>query len=122
MSGTKRAADDVISERRAQILRDGYHHTHDDGLVAGELAKMAACWAASSVALGSIYTGHQPEQYLLTFHRLWDYQWGADPGQSLRAERRKKLVVAGALILAEIERLDRAESEALKLAHALQGD
>lgn len=87
------AALDVTAERRRQIEELGWHHDHDDGHDRGELAKAAACYA-----LGEIGVSGSRE-----FVSFWPW---ANGGPS--RDQRSNLVKAGALILAEIERLDRA--------------
>jgi hypothetical protein len=78
------AGSDVLNERLRQVEREGYSHEHDDGLVDGQLARAASCYA-----LGERHA--MPNDFL--------FKGGT---------RREMLVKAGALILAEIERLDRA--------------
>jgi len=96
-----RAAFDVLAERRRQIGVEGWTPEHDDGHVLGEIAAMAAFYAMPDGA------------------REWDASgtgYGDTFGEAIRpdgwdaktGDRRRELVKAGALILAEIERLDRA--------------
>ena len=77
---------DVLAERRRQIEAEGWTLEHDDGHTNGEIANAAADWAS---------TGQRPV--------VWS--WATDKASR---PRRRQLVIAGALILAEIERLDRA--------------
>ena len=77
---------DVIAERRRQIEREGWTPDHDDEHDDGSLAVAAACYAAPRMA-----ATHWP--------------WSAEDYKP--KDRRRNLVRAGALILAEIERLDR---------------
>jgi hypothetical protein len=89
------AARDVIAERRRQIEAEGWTPQHDDEHDFGEMARAAACYALSSRGSMSWARNLIP--------RLWPWentQWNPkDP--------RRDLVRAAALILAEIERLDR---------------
>ncbi|MFI8384862.1 hypothetical protein [Pseudomonas sp. NPDC079086] len=81
---------DVIAERQRQISAEGWTPEHDDAHSDGALAKAAACYAANA--------GDQ------RIPKTWPWQarfW--KPGTA-----RRMLVKSGALILAEIERLDRA--------------
>lgn len=101
------AAHAVIFERQRQIEQEGWTPEHDDQHGSGELAEAAACYAEASadpegsdVPLDSL-CGHWP----------WSVKWWK-PSK----DRRRNLIKAGALILAEIERLDRA---ALKGAQTL---
>jgi hypothetical protein len=93
------AACDVLAERDRQIGVEGFTADHDDAHIRGELAAAAAAYAAP-----------RREQ---TFSRtIWPITWGREwlkrEGRSddLTA-RRRDLVKAGALVLAEIERIDR---------------
>ena len=83
---------DVLAERRRQIEAEGWTPEHDDEHSVGELAKAAACYALVSA-------GFNPDATITVWpwHRLW---WKP-------SDKRRNLVKAGALILAEIERLDR---------------
>lgn len=82
------ALKDVLAERQRQVEVEGFSAGHDEALYAGSLAEVAACYAAPEV------------QYLL-WPDSWDKHWWKP------TTRRRDLVKAGALILAEIERLDR---------------
>lgn len=90
------AARDVLDERRRQQEAEGWDTTHDDDLHEdGELAAAAAAYALHSTArLGA----SMPRPAFWP----WDEQWWKPKGA------RRDLVRAGALILAEIERLDRS--------------
>lgn len=96
-ANTPRAWFDVLAERRRQISDEGWTPEHDDQHGDGELAAAGATYALSA-ASGIV---EQP------FHRTWPWlnAWWkpTDP--------RRDLVKAGALILAEIERLDRADKQ-----------
>lgn len=98
-----RAATDVLDERRRQIEEEGWHENHDDGHDGGELAAAAACYALWHTPRGS---------EALYIHGRWkdiiDLFWGWDREWFKPSDPRRSLVKAGALILAEIERLDRA--------------
>lgn len=79
------AAVDVLAERRRQIEVEGWTPEHDDGHRHSELADAAACYATNDRTLWP-----------------WSAEWWKP------TTRRRDLVRAAALILAEIERLDRA--------------
>ena len=81
---------DVAAERRRQIEAEGWTPEHDDEHVAGELATAGASYALVAVGYG------------LLALRTWPWPAGLKPNTP-----RRDLVKAGALILAEIERLDR---------------
>lgn len=90
------AARDVLAERRRQVEVEGWTPEHDDRHRAGTLATAAACYALSSH--GFTPRGEPPA--------IWP--WATDWWKPKRD--RRDLVKAGALILAEIERLDRASA------------
>ena len=87
---------DVAAERRRQIEVEGWTPEHDDEHSAHELAEAAACYCLSSAG--------KPFDY---FETMWPWErwWFKASGT------RRDLVKAGALILAEIERLDRMAAE-----------
>lgn len=90
------AARDVLSERQRQINAEGWTPEDDDRYEHGDLAHAAACYIIN------VCEGGDPEgEGRPPFGWPWDAEWWkpTDP--------RRDLVKAGALILAEIERLDR---------------
>jgi hypothetical protein len=100
-----RALLDVASERMRQTVVEGHSLEHDDGHDGGELAHAAACYAVNA---GSVLLGTEVEPFaideepILTWWPWEDVWWKPkDP--------RRDLVRAAALIVAEIERLDRAQ-------------
>jgi len=96
---------DVATERRRQINAEGWTPKHDDTQDRGELAAAAAAYAHAAQqsmhplnkSTGSGYETKPPT--------IWPDCWDDDHWK--HADPRKMLVKAGALILAEIERLDR---------------
>lgn len=113
-----KAADDVTSERLRQQSVEGFDTTHDDDHIDGSLALAAACYAAPH----RIYVKQDyADRVSFVDPWPWDQCWDKRPyeGNMVRSNgakgekhRRKLLVKAGALILAEIERIDRATSSA----------
>ncbi|MDN2700181.1 hypothetical protein O0882_28110 [Janthinobacterium sp. SUN073] len=91
------AATDVLAERRRQVESEGWTTAHDDKYDAGSLSAAAACYAMQS----DVNLGAPPEW-------PWSLAWWKP------SDERSNLVKAGALILAEIERLDRAAAKAVK--------
>lgn len=87
------AITDIAAERRRQIEEENFSFKNDDLYTDGELADAAACYIASFDKLPS---GSR--------QALWP--WLEDWWKS--TTYRRDLVKAGALIAAEIERLDRA--------------
>jgi hypothetical protein len=97
------AAGDVLAERRRQVERKYYDTAHDDEHPCGEIAALATYYAMPPAARDwpATETGYGET-------------WGeaiipADWTVSKSGDRRRELVKAGALILAEIERMDRAK-------------
>ncbi|WP_292038652.1 MULTISPECIES: hypothetical protein [unclassified Brevundimonas] len=88
---------DIAVERQRQVAIEGWSHERDDGYVAGELAIAGACygligsrnWAVDAV------------------REIWPKGWSVRWLKSKPNNPRRDLVKAGALIAAEIERLDR---------------
>lgn len=102
MTDHTRAIRDVIAERLRQQAEEGFDAAHDDKYTEGELAAAAASYvdfASYSDDTRARYTGRV----------VTGWPWAADWWKP--KSRRQDLVRAGALILAEIERLDRAAQE-----------
>lgn len=95
-----RALVDVLRERKRQIEAEGFDTYHDDEHFGGDLAAAAGCYAIFS---GEEYPpGHPPE--------YWPSQWALHWWKP--KDRRRDLVRAAALLIAEIERLDRSQGAA----------
>jgi len=86
----------IAQERKRQIAKEGWSAQHDDKVnCKGELARAAICYAATS------YTWSDPHK----LEDIWPYDsewWKPDHKHTIR-----NLVKAGALIAAEIDRLQR---------------
>lgn len=89
-------AAEIAAERRRQIEVEGWSPEHDDKHNEGEIATAAACYASPLPA-------YRQSGFRLGYISLWpwDLCWWKPK------DRRRDLIRAGALILAEIERLDR---------------
>jgi hypothetical protein len=83
-----------MAERSRQIETEGWTEEHDDEHETGEMALAAAAYALTAC-------GFRREAALEIWPKKWSRLW-LKPTTS-----RRDLVKAGALILAEIERLDR---------------
>ena len=97
------ATRDVIAERDRQIKSEGYDTEHDDAHQNDEIAAYATFYAMPPAARD---WPAQETGYGMT--------WGqaiipADWGPPKACDRRQELVKAAALLVAEIERLDRAK-------------
>lgn len=86
-----RAIADVAAERQRQISGEGWTPEHDDEHDTGELARAAAAYAVA---------------FRHSAGRLWP--WSSEWWKP--TDHRANLVKAGALIIAEIERVDRASA------------
>ena len=105
------AAQDVLAERERQIEGEGWTSKRDDLYTNGSLAKAAATYAIGATLSDAERAtmdefGLRGTPYRITVLWPWDWKWWKPKN------RRRDLVKAGALILAEIERLDRARVEA----------
>jgi hypothetical protein len=87
----------IGNERARQLGQEGWSHEHDDQHAHGELAMAAACYALSAVPYASI---GQNDYVTWPWERCWDKRGKHDA--------MRKLEIAGALIAAEIDRLQRA--------------
>ena len=99
-NGMTHAARDVLAERQRQIEVEGWTPENDDAYQSGDIADAAACYAMTSPRMRGDRSA--------PFDWPWAGRWWKP------TDRRRNLVKAGALILAEIERLDRADMEKLK--------
>lgn len=95
--GLQRAASDVILERLRQVHGEGFTLERDDAYTDAQLARAATCLLIPPAGL---------PRRLQNLHWPFAQAW-LKPGLV-----RDDLVKAAALILAEIERLDRAEAAA----------
>lgn len=85
--------DEIIGRRKHQI-RKGYDATHDGDHTEREIAFAAACFAIGSYA------------YTIKGECLWPWKEQLPSG-----EPRDQLIDAAALIVAEIERMDRMKGD-----------
>jgi len=102
---------EIGAERQRQRDAEGWTPEHDDEHTSGEMARAAACYALSAAdtkpllaTLGANFAGQTAWSGQVSFVTLlwpWATKWWKPK------DRRRDLVRAGALILAEIERLDR---------------
>lgn len=106
MSEISKAVLDVMAERQRQMEAEGWSTENDDKYTSGELSLAAGNYIGASTfrshgldpsvqrVAGGVFTG---------WHRWpWSSEWWKP------TDNRRDLVKAAALLLAEIERLDRA--------------
>jgi hypothetical protein len=118
LTPTSRVLLDIEAERLRQVRQEGWSDEHDDTHENRELAFAAACYtehyASRAWLLGSDLAESlniSPEDGALDYAGdpapdEWPIDWGDDAWKPKDA--RRDLVRAAALIVAEIERLDRA--------------
>lgn len=87
------ASRDVLAERARHLTHEGWTPVHDDEHANGDIGEAAICYIQGNTEWGS---GNPHQRW------PWALCWWKP------TDRRRNLVKAGALILAEIERIDRA--------------
>lgn len=99
------AARDVLAERQRQMDGEGWTHEHDDGYDSFQLAAAASSYVANVVSRAWIYVA-SPDNYRQgSVPDEWPADW--DDAFYKPKDPRGDLVKAAALLLAEIERIDR---------------
>lgn len=100
-----KATDDVLAERQRQQSAEGWTPEHDDAYRNDELLKAAVCyaWPRWPFFSDDTFDAHAAGYW---HPRLWPWaqKWWKPCG------KRRNLVKAAALLLAEIERIDRADA------------
>lgn len=92
--------EEIAAERRRQIEVEGWTPEHDDIQDMGQLSAAASCYALYSAYPDPIPKGWKPSAW----------PWSSDTWNP--KDPRRDLIRAAALIVAEIERLDRANERA----------
>lgn len=101
-TGSKAVLEMIERERLRQVTEEGYDSAHDDECYAhsdGEIAQAAAAYALGGGRVENIDASRVID--------IWPTSWGAEEDTIKRKPRVRQLVIAGALIVAEIERLQR---------------
>ena len=93
--------DEIAAERQRQVQKEGWSIKHDDTHTRGELALAAACYAKEA-ALPAVLPLTTKNGTLWP----WSLEWWKPKTP------RRDLIRAAALIIAEIERLDRKDIRA----------
>ncbi|WP_225548165.1 hypothetical protein [Chromobacterium violaceum] len=86
--------EEIAAERRRQIEVEGWTPEHDDAHSDGQMAGAAACYAMTHIS-------HWERDVAIKRFWPWDASWWKP------TTARRNLVKAGALIVAELERIDR---------------
>lgn len=90
--------DEIAAERRRQMEAEGWTPEHDDQHNVGELSLAGATYALEATKDNNQRSDGLPV--------TWPYGWARHWWKP--TTRRRNLVIAAALLVAEIERLDRA--------------
>lgn len=99
-----RGAIDIEAERRRQVRDERWTPEHDDEHAQGELALTAAVLACDSTGAHVVATVDGcPDSPPL---------WARQLRNKHAKDRRRQLVIAGALVAAEVDRLDRKAGRA----------
>jgi hypothetical protein len=107
MIETSQIIGEIALERTRQIKAEGFNPSRDDGYTNGQLIDAAVNYAAASALCAKLdCQNYAPElgpplDNLTAFYWPWAREWWK-PG-----DRRRMLVKAAALLVAEIERIDR---------------
>lgn len=99
---TENGIEAVAAERKRQIEQEGWTAEHDDQHTDETLALVAALYATPV----PLYSQEIGEGHIL-FDDPWPTEWDDAWDKRDKFDRRRRLVIAGALICAEIDRLDR---------------
>ena len=95
----------LIAERSRQVS-EGCKPEHDDGYIHGELARAAATYALPDEHRANYLNGPNGQIERATSPSSWP--WGEPSWKPTPNDRLREVVKAGALLLAEAERLIRA--------------
>ncbi|NDL70536.1 hypothetical protein [Vreelandella alkaliphila] len=95
----------IYEERMRQLSAEGFSREHDDLYNNGELALAASAYAISATPADCM---GEDDDLVDTMEYIWPWE----PKWLKPSTPRRDLVKAGALILAEIERIDRAAEKA----------
>jgi len=98
--------EEIAAERRRQIEVGGWSAEHDDGHAHGDLCEAGAAYAINAGAhmlfgMSLPRLRHKPPS---CWPKFWEERWKP-------TTPRRDLIRAAALIVAEIERLDRAAAQ-----------
>lgn len=102
----RQVIEEIAAERQRQIEEEGYDPKHDELHFEWELSLAAVCYAAPEHIYVYRRTPGQTTPAQHTFQDPWPWR-KEDVDKREKHGHRKKLVIAAALLVAEIERLDR---------------
>jgi len=121
MEPTK-GAKDVTAERLRQIEEEGYHCLHDDLNKPGEIARAALNYVVCAFTCQKLGVKETqvPPPYTNEAYTSLAWPWSFDswkPGTV-----RRMYVKAAALLIAEIDRMDRAEEDSERIKEEERND
>ncbi len=98
----------IAKERERQIQEEGWTEQHDDSHTPGDLATAGACYALGAAAFSARNSGIR-QRLTEAAQELWPWggRWWKPVPNPIR-----ELTKAGALIAAEIDRLEREQDSA----------
>ena len=104
----KSVIDEILAERERQKKEEGFSQQHDDRYRKGELVKAAICFAAMSIGCPQVLI--KLAVHSMDVQSVWvdPWPWEEHWDKRNRHSANKCLVVAGALIVADLERRSRA--------------
>jgi hypothetical protein len=103
MTGTEKVLKEIAEERIRQIEDEGYDPQHDDEHSDYSLALAAAHYCAPDCK--PVFLRRDGADGQCIHHSPWP--WHKDHDKRKKHDYRRRLVIAGAFIAAEIERIDR---------------
>ncbi len=101
----------IINERKRQIEVEEFSCCKDDKYINGELSQAAACYAIPPVERVILTHPLTSVRYPKWWPKTWYVKWWKPAKNNSISGRKKELIKAGALILAELDRLDRLEKQ-----------
>ncbi len=110
VTGRDAVIDEIAAERRRQVEQEGWTPEHDDAHRPGEIGRAAASYAV----FASLHPGFRHDHVRAVWGSIPGMRsdvaalWPWSPEWFKPSNPRRELIKAAALIVAEIERLDRA--------------
>jgi len=104
MSYFHRILNQIAGERVRQITEEKFSRVHDldEFHSNGELADMAAYYACTEQPKSDEFNS-----WSSTLRDLWPTEWALKYAKKFGKDRKRQLIIAGALIVAELERLEK---------------
>lgn len=97
----------IQAERERQVSREGFDAAHDDAHSSGEICRAAGCYLAHAEVQSMLDDPSDPISYAGGLPAFWPWK----QGDWKPRDRMRNLIRAGALIAAEIDRIQRADEK-----------